>query len=192
VLDIAETQLARDQEAARHYGVPVTTYQGDMRDLSRFSAGAFDVVWHAHSINFVPDTRPVFDGVARVLRPGGVYHLSCHNPFTQGVDDAKWNGVGYPLALPYGDGEIMLHEVFSEPDWTFHDEQGVARRIEGPREFRHTLGTIFNGLFARGFMLVHFVEEGSSEINPEPGSWEHYLSVAVPYLSLWFVKEPAS
>jgi SAM-dependent methyltransferase len=191
VLDLAETQLQRDQEAARHYGLTITTQQGDMRDLSRFADDSFDVVWHAHSINFVPSTQPVFDGVARLLRPGGFYHLSFHNPFTQGVDDAKWNGVGYPIHLPYIDGdEIIQAEVFSNPDWEFEDAQGITQRITGPREFRHALSTLLNGLIGRGFVLLNFGEETSSEPNPTPGTWQHYLAVTAPYLHLWAVYQP--
>ena len=69
-----------------------------MRDVSAFQGGKFDPVWHAHSINFVPDVRPVFDAVARVLRTGGLYRLSYHNPFTHGVEDASWNGSSYALS----------------------------------------------------------------------------------------------
>jgi SAM-dependent methyltransferase len=190
VLDLSETQLARDQEAARHYGFQIATHQGDMRDLSRFADDAFDVVWHAHSINFVPDTTPVFDGVARVLRPGGLYHLSFHNPFTMGVDDAKWNGVGYPVTLPYGDGEIRVEEVFTNPDWEIHDEQGVVHRVQGPREFRHRMSTVLNGLSRRGFVLLRFTEDTGDEPNPEPGSWAHYMAVVAPFLNLWLRYQP--
>lgn len=193
VLDISETQLQRDQQAAQHYNLPITTYQGDMRDLSRFVDNSFDVVWHAHSINFVPTTQPVFDGVTRVLKPGGFYHLSFHNPFTQAVDDAKWNGIGYPLNQPYIDGaEIMLEQVFNNPDWEVTDPQGVVRQIKGPREFRHTLSTLLNGLIQRGFVLLHFTEETTPEPTPTLGSWEHYKLVVAPYLSLWAAYRPAS
>ena len=41
VLDITETQLERDREAAAHYGIDVRTVQGDMRDLSVFDDGSF-------------------------------------------------------------------------------------------------------------------------------------------------------
>src|SRR5690242_4005521 len=37
VFDLSEGQLERDREAARHYGRPVRTLQGDMRDLSRLA-----------------------------------------------------------------------------------------------------------------------------------------------------------
>ena len=186
VLDISETQLTRDQEAARHYGFQVTTHHGDMRDLSRFADDSFDVVWHAHSISFVPDTKPVFDGVARVLRPGGFYYLSFHNPYTQGVDDAKWNGVSYPITLPYIDGgEIDLEATFVDPDWTFDDLEGQPRKIKGPREFRHALSTLLNGLIQRNFVLRSFGEDLPAVENPTPGSWEHYMLVTVQYLNLW-------
>ena len=47
VIDISETQISRDREAAEHYGFSIETHQGDMRDLSRFANDAFDIVWHA-------------------------------------------------------------------------------------------------------------------------------------------------
>ena len=58
--DISETQLERDREAAKHYGVSIETHQGDMRDFSRFEDDSFDVVHHGHSMIFIPDPRPVF------------------------------------------------------------------------------------------------------------------------------------
>jgi SAM-dependent methyltransferase len=187
VLDLSETQLQRDRQAAEHYGYEVTLLHGDMRNLSLLAAQSFDVVWHAHSINFIPDTKPVFDGVARVLCPGGVYHLSCHNPFTHGVDDAKWNGIGYPLSLPYLDSaEINLAEAFLHPEWDFQDGAGVVHRLQGPREFRHALSMLLNGLIARGFTLLHFAEDLDKTENPAPGTWQHYLQVTVPYLNMWW------
>jgi hypothetical protein len=141
-------------------------------------------------INFVPDTEPVFDGVARLLRPGGLYHLSLHNPFTMGVDDAKWNGTGYPLSLPYGDGEILVEEVFTNAAWEFEDGQGNVRRVEGPREFRHIISTVLNGLARRGFVLLGLWEDQEEGLDKTPGSWGHYLSVVVPYLSLWLAYAP--
>ncbi|MCI0439181.1 MAG: class I SAM-dependent methyltransferase [Chloroflexi bacterium] len=181
VLDITETQLERDRRAAAHYGLKVATVQGDMRDLSRFGEGAFDVVWHAHSINFVPDASAVFREVARVLRPGGLYCLHCHNPFCHGVNDEDWNGEGYLLKQPYVDGEITGIDM----TWTVEDVDGTVRRIQGPREFRHTLGTLVNGMIEQGFTILGVWEVTTSEANPEPGTWEHYKSINPPYLTFW-------
>lgn len=186
VLDLSETQLARDREAAHHYGYEVRTEHGDMRDLSRFVDGSFDIVWHAHSINFIPNVNPVFEGVARLLRPGGFYRLSFHNPLTHGMDETKWDGVGYPLCEPYINGaEIDQDRLFAVPEWTFENDAGEVQRIRGPREFRHTLSALFNGLIERGLQIVRFEEDPTGATDPVPGSWEHFQLVTVPYMSLW-------
>ena len=68
VFDLSENQLSKDRLAARHYGFPIETIQGDMQDLSVLRPEAFDLVWLAHAINFVPDARGVLRGHLRHLR----------------------------------------------------------------------------------------------------------------------------
>ncbi len=191
VLDLTENQLAGDRLAAAHYGVPVRTEQGDMRNLSRFADGEFDLVYHGYSINFVPDPLPVFGQVARVLKAGAPYFLQWHNPFTQGVDDASWDGKGYRISRPYRDEEIPA-DNFAEVNWTFEDAAGNLRSIEGPRFFRHTLSTMINGLLQHEFQIVGCREATTKEENPEPGSWEHYKAVTAWVLNLWMVYRPGA
>ena len=148
VLDLSDTMLQRDRETAERYHLTIRTEQGDMRDLSRFAAASFDVVWHAWSLSFVPNPLKVFAEVARILRPGGLYQLECANPFLVGDVDASWNGEGYLLKRPYAGGELF----FDDNDWTFADEAGNTQRVAGPREFRHTLNTLVNGLVRHGFV----------------------------------------
>ena len=126
VLDLAETQLERDREAAAHYGLTIRTEQGDMRDLSRLADHSFDVVWHAHSITFIPDVHTVFAEVARVLRPGGIYYMTCNNPYSAGVDERDWNGEGYPLKDRYVDGEL----VFADDHWEIGYDDGQGREVK--------------------------------------------------------------
>lgn len=186
VLDLSETQLARDEEAARHYDLSVTTVWGDMRDLSRFAEASFDVVWHAYSINFVPDPRPVFREVARVLRPGGLYRVMCANPFVIGLEEATWNGQGYPLGRPYADSELIL----ADPHWDVEGSDGVTRRVPGPREFCHTLSTFVNGLVTQGFVLRGVWEELSGDPQAAPGTWEHLKAIAPPWITFWASYRP--
>ena len=185
VLDLSEVQLERDRQAAQHYGLDVRTVQGDMRDLSVFEGDSFDVVWHGHSINFVPDARGVFGQVVRVLRPGGIYHLSCANPYFQNVDLEEWNENGYRLWDRYGDGELAI----ADPHWTFVDPSGADRSVRGPREFRHTLETLVNGMIEVGFNVVKVREfrDNDPDAVLEPGTWEHFKSIAPPYLTFWAV-----
>ena len=186
VLDLSETQLERDEEAARRYSLKVRTVQGDMRDLSAFGDSAFDVVYHPYSLNFVPDPQPVFGEVARVLREGGIYHLQWHNPFVEGVDEDEWDGQGYPVGQIYRDGEV----VFKDERWDVDDGQGTTRRILAPREFRHTLSTVVNGLIDRGFVILRMAEEDSGHPDAEPGTWDHFKAVAPPWLFIWAAYRP--
>lgn len=180
VVDLSPTQLQRDREAALHYNLQVNTSLGDMRDLSHFGEAAFDLVWHAYSINFVPDARVVFREVARVLRPGGLYRMMCSNPFVAGLDEEDWNGSGYPLSRPYVDGAELAFEF-----WNVDGGDGVARPIKAPREFRHTLSTVVNGLVEQGFVLLGVWEELADDPEAVPGSWEHLKSIAPPWLTFW-------
>lgn len=182
VFDLAPTQLERDQVAADHYGYAIQTMVGDMRDLSALSDSSFDLVFQAYSINFVPSIVSVFQEVARVLRLGGLYHLQWANPFTQSVDDEAWDGETYLLQHPYIDGFEVTQYY---PHWDVEDEEGGWTQIESPKEYRHALGTVINGLITNGFTIQHFQEEISQERDPEPGTWEHFKSVAPPYFTIW-------
>jgi len=186
VLDICETQLERDRLAAAHYGRDVRTVQGDMRDLGFLTDGSLDVVWHAHSLTFIPDPRPVFDEVTRVLRRGGVYHLHCWNPFSQAVLEAAEMGVD-AMSVPYVDGQEL---VFPDPCWDVEGEDGVVRKVPGPREFRHALSGIVNGLVARGFRIIGLWEEGFGDPEAEAGSWAQLCSALPPWLSIWAELDP--
>jgi SAM-dependent methyltransferase len=186
VLDLSPTQLARDRETAARYGVTVRTVEGDMRDLESLPDAAFDLVWHAHALSFVPDAAPVFDEVARVLRAGGQYRLHWANPFVHGVWDEVWKDGGYPLRHPYVDGaEVPL----ADPEWNVRRADGTVVRVRGPREWRHGLGAVVNGLIARGFVIRGLWETTSAQERPEPGTWEHLKSIAPPWLTLWARRE---
>ena len=181
VFDISETQLTRDREAAHHFGLPVVTVQGDMRDLSAFANDSFDVVWHAFSISFVPDARPVLSEVSRVLRASGRYRIEFPNPFVVGLDEQDWNGQGYPLRRPYIDGAQYWDR---DPMWDIHTEDGETERVLGPREFRHNLGTLVNALVELRFVILGLWEE-LGDPGAEPGTWDHFKAVAPPWLTIW-------
>ncbi len=114
VMDLSDVQLERDRQAAAHHGLKVATHQGDMRDLSIFPDGCFDIVWQVYSLNFCPLVECVFREVARVLKPGGIYFLQFANPFVHAVDDEAWDGSAYPLNHPYIDGEDLIQYY---PHW---------------------------------------------------------------------------
>lgn len=184
VLDFSAQMLRGDQRAAEHYGYPVDLRQGDMRDLTPFANHQFDWVWQPYALNYIPDPLPVFQEVARVLKPGGRYHLQIHNPFYMGMHAEQWTGAGYPISLPYTDSEV------ADTPWSFEDESGQTVSITAPRAFRHTLGRVVNGLAGLGFNLIALYEH--IEWNPDgaPGSWDHFTHIAPPWLNLFFAFRP--
>ncbi|WP_197094184.1 class I SAM-dependent methyltransferase [Nonomuraea sp. SBT364] len=177
VFDISSGQLGRDRSAAEHHGVEVRTVQGDMRDLSALGDSSFDLVWHPYSLTFVPDSRIVFREVARVVDAGGHYYVMCANPFFAGLTHHAWNGEGYTLGHPYTDEAVTS---YPDQDWVYDREAG--RSIGEPREYRQTLSRIVNSLTREGFLLTFLSEVRSDRPGLEPGSWEHFTSVAPPWL----------
>jgi len=169
VLDLSDTQLERDREAAAHHGFQVETIQGDMRDLSMFTNDSFDMVWQAYSINYCPEARPVIREVARVLRPGGIYHLAFANPCEPALGD--WNGSAYPLRGLYTDGEDVTH--YYSPTWEVEQSDGSFIPVPFPHVFRHTLSTVLNTLVDEGFLLLRLTEWTYDKEPPVPGSWAH-------------------
>jgi SAM-dependent methyltransferase len=185
VLDLSDEQLGRDRQAAGYHGFQVTTLHGDMRDLSAFADASFDIVWQVYSINFVPSVKPVFREVSRVLKPGGIYFVQFHNPFTQSLDDDAWDGEAYPLKARYLDGEDL---TLLFPHWDVNQPDGSRVRLPSPHEFRHTLSTFLNALVGCGFILLGLWEWMRSDKDPEPGSWAHFTQIAPPYLSTFWRK----
>lgn len=180
VFDLSPEQLERDRLAAAHYGTRVETLRGDMRDLSALDAGAFDLVWHPYSVNFVPDPRAVFRGVARVMRAGGLYRLMCANPFVMGATPRDRDGRGYVLTREYREGELLTN---ADEPWVYEGEPGAP--APPSREYRHGLGTLLGGLAAEGFRVLRATEDVSTHPDPsaEPGTWPHFVSVVRPWLA---------
>jgi len=191
VLDFSGNQLAGDRQAAAHYGYPLNAVQGVMTDLSAFADNSFDIIWHPYSINFIPDPQLVFTEVARVLRPNGLYRLTFSNPFRAGIDDESWCGNGYAINHPYVDGTELWAD---DSTWMVEGKDGSKQPIAGPKEFNHTLGAVVNGIVGRGFKLLHLWEDTgntSPDLDAKPGSWEHFIAIAPPYMGVWARKSGA-
>lgn len=157
VLDIAEAQLQQDRIAADHYGYPVRTERGDMRDLSLFPDESFDHVDMGLAIYAVPDVMPVYTEVARVLRPGGTYRVEHMNPATMCVSHKSWDGEGYRLSVPCRRGR-------TQPD----DPES--------HNYLHFLSDIFNGLTAAGLTVSEVWESpclAEFGVHGDPGTYEH-------------------
>jgi ubiquinone/menaquinone biosynthesis C-methylase UbiE len=149
VFDNSPRQLEQDRMVARREGLVLITVEGDMRDLSVFGDGCFDLVFHPVSNVFCPEVRPVWREAFRVLRPGGVLLAGFGNPCMfifdyplaeQGVFEVK-----YPL--PFVATQLSKEERQRE----FGDES--------PLEFSHSLEEQIGGQLEAGFLLTGCYED---------------------------------
>ncbi|MDQ6859105.1 MAG: class I SAM-dependent methyltransferase [Chloroflexota bacterium] len=157
VFDISARQLKTVRDLARSRGVKVRLLQGDMRDLSAFADGSFDIVWHSHSIVFVPDAGRVIAEVGRVLAPGGVYRASTMHPVTLRMY-GTWSGTGWGFRQSYfADGAVP----YEDASWEFDDVT-----VEAPTlEYGHRVSDLINACAAAGLVVDGFWETTPGEIS---------------------------
>lgn len=192
VVDFSSEQLKRDQLVSKQYNKPLRIVKADMRDLSFCKDEEFDIVYQPYSLNYIPKVDEVFDEVARVLKPGGLYDLMVHNPYVHGSwkdgcwgkewqPNELWQGKGYPIWQPYREGYPIQTQ---DPNWNFNSPENKEIRIKSPQEYRHTMGTLLNGLIQRGLEICRYQEEVRDNFDHPPGSWEHYASCLPPWIYL--------
>ena len=160
VFDLTPEQLELDQLAAEHYGHEIMTIQGDMRDLSGLPSNRFDRVYQPISSLFVPDMREVYRGVAKVLKPDGLYYSSYTYPRLYMAEKKGWDGEAYVVRLsqPHVSGRILERES----DDLMNFDEGTFFG-----EFNHLLSDIINGQIAEGLRIVGVWE------NPRPHEYEY-------------------
>ncbi len=149
--DLSEEQLLLDDQLAEAHSLPLDTSQGDMRDLSSFDDGSFDLVFNPASNLFIPDVRPLWAECHRVLKPRGMLMSGSMNPsfFLFNHEQAEKEGVlevKYPL--PYSD----LTSPHSEDD-------GPSTERSKTLEFGHTLEDLIGGQTECGFHITGFYED---------------------------------
>jgi 2-polyprenyl-3-methyl-5-hydroxy-6-metoxy-1,4-benzoquinol methylase len=160
LVDISSRQLATVRRLARGRGTTIDYLRTDMRDLSALGSGEFDVVFHQHSLVFVPDPERVIAEVARVLATGGVYVFSTMHPVTF-LFYESWTGSGWrPKKTYFSDRPVPV----LDPTWDF----GRVKVRAPTYEYAHRTADLVNlcvraGLFVDGLWEWSPHEEGGPE-----------------------------
>ena len=105
VVDISPGMLDGDRRELSRRGLTgVRLIRGDMTDLSTLADASFDLVVQPVSTCYVPDVRPVYREVARVLRGDGIY-VSQHKTPTNLQTSLRCNRRNrYEIEHPYREG----------------------------------------------------------------------------------------
>jgi SAM-dependent methyltransferase len=149
VFDNSPRQLDQDRLVAEREKLTLKTVEGDMRDLSVFPAGSFDLVFHPVSNVFVEDVRPVWQEAYRVLKVGGALLAGFMNPATFLFD--------YELAEA-GNFEARYPLPFDSTKISEEDRQRLFGD-DSPLEFSHSITDQIGGQLQAGFVLVDLYED---------------------------------
>jgi len=166
--DLSAEQLAKDQQIATREGLPLTCVQGNMTDLSAFSADSIDLIFHPVSNVFVPELTALWNECYRVLQPGGALLAGFMNPSLFLFDHAEVEQTGTLVvrhALPY-----------REPQSLDVDQQLKWRESGRAAEFSHSLETQIGGQLRAGFVLTDLYEDNWSD---EATLFNRYSPVAI-------------
>jgi SAM-dependent methyltransferase len=150
LLDNSPAQLAQDAQVAKRESLAIRLEKGDMRDLSRFADGSFDLIFHPASNVFVPEIRPVWRECHRVLRPGGRLLSGFCNPLLFLFEEEELDR-----------GEFVARHALPYSDLISRSAEQVDRmRQQGePISFGHTLDDQIGGQLDAGFTLAGFYED---------------------------------
>jgi SAM-dependent methyltransferase len=148
--DNSPRQLAQDRMVADREELPITTVEGDMRDLRTFSDQSFRLVFHPCSNCFVPDVRSIWTEVFRILEPGGILLAGFVNPAAYIFDDAaiERGELCVRHRLPYSD-EMSLSDT----------ERDALIRANEPFVFSHSLGDLIGGQTDAGLLIAGLYED---------------------------------
>jgi SAM-dependent methyltransferase len=170
LFDLSARQLRTVRELAKDRGTKLRFVLGDMRDLSKLAAGGFDLVYHHHSLVFVPDPARVIREVARVLAPGGLYVFSTMHPVTLRMYET-WTGSGWGFKQRYfEDGPVQVKNA----TWDFDDVQ-----VEAPTlEYGHRFSDLVNACVRAKLVVEGLWEWSPGDVGGPAGSddeLERYL-----------------
>ncbi|HZK05153.1 MAG TPA: class I SAM-dependent methyltransferase [Actinomycetaceae bacterium] len=164
-LDLSPGMLERARQLNEDHRLAVELVQGDARELPCASE-SFDVVFTAFgAIPFVPDPERIFDDVARVLRPGGLWVFSTSHPMRWGFADDP-DPEHLRVVRPYFDSVPYL------------EAEGTELRYA---EFQHTFEDLVSGLTGAGFVIDRMLEPQWIQGNHHVwGSWSAARAPYVP------------
>lgn len=156
VFDASAAQLARDKEVVKRENIGIDLTQGDMRDLSEYDDGQFDIIVHPVSNCFVENIEDVWKECYRVLRQGGTLMAGFANPLNYLFDRTQREQDGKLVVrhrLPYSDLEQLSKE-----------ELAAMMQKGEPLEFGHSLEAQIGGQLKAGFVLSDLYEDNGGDV----------------------------
>lgn len=170
VVDLSPEMLAIDREVARERGLELQTVETSMDDLSMFAPGSFEIVIQPVSTCYLPAVLPIYQAVARVTAPGGLYISQHKQPVSLQAGVRPATGGAYEIEQPYY-RQGPLPSV-----------AGSLHREEGTLEFLHRWEDLLGGMCRAGFWIEDLLEPNHAQPQADPGTFAHRSTFIPPYV----------
>jgi len=147
VLDYTPEQLEAEREVAQREGYDIDLVRADMTKPLPFESQTFDLVFNPVSICYIREVEPLWQEVARVLKPGGRLLTGFDTVINFIVDESEqqivWRHPFDPLTQP--EALAFLQK----------DDSGM--------QFGHDLTQTLGGMLKAGLRIVSLYEDTNGE-----------------------------
>ena len=171
VVDLSVSMLRLDNQEAKRRGFKIQTVHTSMDDLSMLGDQAFDIVHQPVSTCYVPDLKPVYAEVARVLRDHGIYISQHKQPVSLQIshrNDRQQFVIGMEY---YHEGALPA-------------QQDTSYREKGATEYLHRLEEIVGGLCVSGFVIEDLREPKRADYTVDVSHFGYRGRFVPPYVRM--------
>lgn len=172
VVDLSPRMLEADRRVAAERKLTLRVVEGSMDDLSMLAPASFEIVIQPVSTCYVPDVLRVYQEVARVTVPGGLY-LSQHKQPASLQTELLPSPRGYVLTEPY-------YRSGPLPDVV----PGCQHRESGTLEFLHRWEELLGGLCRSGFSIEDLIEPRHGDALAPSQSFGHRSLYLPPFVTV--------
>lgn len=171
VVDLSDSMLRLDVREARRRGFQLQTVQTSMDDLSMLADASFDIVHQPVSTCYVPDLKPVYAEVARVIRDNGIYISQHKQPVSLQIshrDERHQFVIGVEY---YHKGPIPR-------------QQDTSYRESGAVEYLHRLEDLAGSLCVAGFVIEDLREPNRADYHAEVSHFGYRGRFVPPFVRM--------
>lgn len=171
VVDLSDEMLKLDRREAERRGLNIEIQRGTMEDLSFLDDATFDLVHQPVSSCYVPNLRPAYKEIARVLKSAGLY-ISQHKQPTSLQVTEKNREDRFVLGVEY------YHEG------PLPNCEDKSYRENGAVEFLHRWEEIVGELCHAGFVIEDLIEPKRADIKAKSHQFGYRGRFVPPYVRL--------
>ena len=147
LMDLNGKQIASDMDFALKHGYGLDIKQASFTEEFPFKDNTFDMVVNPVSLVYAEELEPIYEEIARVLKPNGVLLIGLDNGVNFLTDENEEKIV---FTYPFNP---LVHE----------DQMRSLRESDAGVQFSHGLQESIGGLLRNGFVIEDIFEDTNGE-----------------------------